>query len=184
MKKLPSEHTAKTLIRLGGRPGWSDFAGRTSFSWFCCAVCLFWLSVAFNNFSFIWHHCLVATGNLMLSFLVLPNWSINPQTLDMIPHLVILSWVRVTSHSTDWANGASLLCYGSFLTSLEVWISTVASSVGSVMTAGTLLVGPSSFTILAVLPTLGDAVPPRPRRSFLNLSHRITYQESYNFNQW
>ena len=64
-------------------------------------------------------------------------------------------------------------------TSLDVWISTVASSVGSVITAGALLVGGSSFTILAVFPTLGDdPVPPRPRRSFLNLSQRITYQES------
>ena len=57
----------------------SDQTGRTSrliclcwahmsFSWFCCDICLFWLSVAFNNFSFIWHQCLVATGNLMLTF--------------------------------------------------------------------------------------------------------------------
>ena len=36
--------------------------------------------------------CLIATGSSMLTFIVLPHWSIMPQTLDMIPHPVTLSW--------------------------------------------------------------------------------------------
>ena len=36
--------------------------------------------------------CLVATGSSMLTFIVLPHWCIMPQTLDMIPHPVTLSW--------------------------------------------------------------------------------------------
>ena len=35
---------------------------------------------------------LVVTGSWMLTFIVLPHWNIMPQTLDMIPHQVILSW--------------------------------------------------------------------------------------------
>ena len=37
--KLPTERTAKTLIRLGGRPGWSESSlGAQSFCWFCHVV--------------------------------------------------------------------------------------------------------------------------------------------------
>ena len=36
---LPIEHTAKTLIRLGGCPGWSESSlGTHSFCWFCHVV--------------------------------------------------------------------------------------------------------------------------------------------------
>ena len=34
---LSLERTAKTMIRLSGCPGWSVFAGRMSFCWFCHA---------------------------------------------------------------------------------------------------------------------------------------------------
>ena len=51
--------------------------------------CLF---TTFNNFSVISQRCLVATGSSMLTFIVLPHWSIMPQALDMIPHPVTLSW--------------------------------------------------------------------------------------------
>ena len=61
-----------------------------SYSWSYC--CLFRFNVAFNNFSVISRRCLVATGSSMLIFIVLPHWSIKPQTLDMIPHPVTLSW--------------------------------------------------------------------------------------------
>ena len=56
----------------------------------CC--CLFGFNVAFNNFSVISRRCLVASGSSVLTFIVLPHWSIMPQTLDMIPHSVTLSW--------------------------------------------------------------------------------------------
>ena len=56
----------------------------------CC--CLFGFNVTFNNFSVISRRCLVTTGSSMLTFIVLPHWSIMPQTLDMIPHPVTLSW--------------------------------------------------------------------------------------------
>ena len=55
-------------------------------------VCVFGLNVAFNYFSVISRRCLVATGSSMLTFIVLPHWSIMSQTLDMIPHPVTLSW--------------------------------------------------------------------------------------------
>ena len=55
-------------------------------------VCVFGFNVAFNNFSVISRRCLVATGSSMLTFIVLPHWSIVSQTLDMIPHPVTLSW--------------------------------------------------------------------------------------------
>ena len=64
-----------------------------------CCVCLFVL-VTFNNFSVISLRCLVATGSSMLSYIVLPHWSIMPQTLDMIPHPVTLSW--------HWVNQSEL----------------------------------------------------------------------------
>ena len=46
----------------------------------------------FQQFSVISRHCLVVTGSSMLTFIVLRHWSIMPQTLDMIPHPVKLSW--------------------------------------------------------------------------------------------
>ena len=56
-------------------------------------VCLFWFNVVFNNFSVMLRRCLVATGSSMLFFfIVLPHWSIMPQTLGMIPHQVKVSW--------------------------------------------------------------------------------------------
>ena len=54
--------------------------------------CLFWFNVTFNNFSVISRRCLVVTGSTMLTLIVLAHWSIMPQTLDMIPHPVTLSW--------------------------------------------------------------------------------------------
>ena len=54
----------------------------------CCG--LFGINVAFNNFSVISRRYLVATGSSMLTFIVLPHWSIMPQTLDMIPHRHII----------------------------------------------------------------------------------------------
>ena len=51
-------------------------------------VCEFGFYVAFNNFSVISRRCLVATGSSMLTFIVLPHWSIISQTLDMIPRPV------------------------------------------------------------------------------------------------
>ena len=57
----------------------------------CCCCCLFGFNIAFNNFSVISRRCLVATGSSMLTFIVLSNWNIMPQTLDMIPHPVTLS---------------------------------------------------------------------------------------------
>ena len=55
-------------------------------------MCVLGFNVAFNNFSVISRRCLVATGRSMLTFIVLPHWSIMSQTLDMIPHPVTLSW--------------------------------------------------------------------------------------------
>ena len=55
-------------------------------------VCVFGFNVAFNNFSVISRRCLVATGSSVLTFIVLPYWSIMSQTLDIIPHPVTLSW--------------------------------------------------------------------------------------------
>ena len=54
--------------------------------------CEFGVNVAFNNFSVISRRCLVVTGSSMLTFIVLPHWSIMSQILDMIPHPVTLSW--------------------------------------------------------------------------------------------
>ena len=59
---------------------------------FVACVCVFGSNVAFNNFSVISRRCLVATGSSMLTFIVLPHWSIMSQTPDMIPHPVTLSW--------------------------------------------------------------------------------------------
>ena len=58
----------------------------------CCCCCLFGFKVTFNNFSVILRRCLVATGSSVLTFIVLPHWSIMPQKLDMIPYPVTLSW--------------------------------------------------------------------------------------------
>ena len=72
-----------------------DFQGRyykTNAPFLCVCVCEFGFNVAFNNFSVISRRCLVATGSSMLTFIVLPHWSIMSQTLDMIPHPVTLSW--------------------------------------------------------------------------------------------
>ena len=60
--------------------------------WVCVCVCVFGFNVAFNNFSVISRRCLVVTGSSILTFIVLPHWSIMSQTLDMIPHPVTLSW--------------------------------------------------------------------------------------------
>ena len=57
--------------------------------------CLFGFNISFNNFSVISRRCLVVTGSSLLTFIVLPHWSIMPQTLDMKPHPVTLSWHRV-----------------------------------------------------------------------------------------
>ena len=54
--------------------------------------CLFGFNVAFNKFSGISRRCLVASGSSLLTFIVFLHWSIMPQTLDMIPHPVTLSW--------------------------------------------------------------------------------------------
>ena len=61
-----------------------------------CCRCLFDFNDAFSNFSVISRRCLVAAGSSMLTFIVLPHWSIIPQTPDMISHPVTLSW-----HSVD-----------------------------------------------------------------------------------
>ena len=107
----------RRLIRLGKCPGWSESSlGVHSLCWFChvtayfmcpnsynfyngsnvprkqCFFCLFWFNDAFNTFSDISRLCLVATGSSVLTFTVLPHRSIMPQTLDMIPHSVTLSW--------------------------------------------------------------------------------------------
>ena len=61
----------------------------------CSCCCLFGFNVAFNNFSVISRRFLVATGSSMLTFIVLPHWSIMPKTLDtldMIPHPITLFW--------------------------------------------------------------------------------------------
>ena len=58
----------------------------------CCCCCLFEFNVAFNIFSVISCRCLVATDSSMLTFIVLRHWRIMPQTFDMIPHPVTLSW--------------------------------------------------------------------------------------------
>ena len=58
----------------------------------CCCCCLLGFNFAFNNFSVISRQCLVATGSSMLTFIVLRHWRIMPQTLDMIPYPVPLSW--------------------------------------------------------------------------------------------
>ena len=55
-----------------------------------CCCCLFGFNVVFNNFSVISRRCLVATGSSVLTFIVLPHWSIMPQTLAMVPHPVTL----------------------------------------------------------------------------------------------
>ena len=55
-------------------------------------MCVFGFNVAFNNLSIISRRCLVATGSSVLTFIVLPHWSIMSQTLGMIPHPVTLSW--------------------------------------------------------------------------------------------
>ena len=57
----------------------------------CCCCSLFGFNVTFNNFSFISRRCLVATGSSTLTFIVLPHWSMH-QTLDIIQHLITLSW--------------------------------------------------------------------------------------------
>ena len=44
----------------------------------CC--CLFGFNVAFNNFSVISRRFPVVTGSSVLTFIVLPHWSIMPQT--------------------------------------------------------------------------------------------------------
>ena len=54
-----------------------------------CGVVCFGFNVDFNNFQ---SRCLVATGSPMLTCIVLRHWSIMLQTLDMILHLVTLSW--------------------------------------------------------------------------------------------
>ena len=58
----------------------------------CCFCCLFGFNIAFNNFSVKSRRCLVVRGSSVLTFIVLPQWKIKPQTLDMIPHPVTLSW--------------------------------------------------------------------------------------------
>ena len=58
------------------------------FSWRCC---LFRFNVTFNNFSVISRQCLVVTGNSILTFIVLPHWSIMLQTHDMISYHIILT---------------------------------------------------------------------------------------------
>ena len=57
----------------------------------CVCVCVFGFNIAFNNFSVISRQCLVAAGSSMLTFIVLPYWSIMFQTHSMT-HPVILSW--------------------------------------------------------------------------------------------
>ena len=63
-----------------------------SYAFVKVCVCVFGFNVAFNNFSVISRRCLVVTGSSMLTFIVLPHWSIMSQTLGMIPHPVTLSW--------------------------------------------------------------------------------------------
>ena len=114
-----SESTLSTWRKLGSlathwvhsedsdQTGWMPrltwvFAGRTaillvlswggSFRFLCLLACLFWFNVALNNFSVISRWCLVATGSPMFTYIVLPDWSIMPQILDIIPNPVILSW--------------------------------------------------------------------------------------------
>ena len=59
---------------------------------YACCCCLFRLNITFNHFSVISWWCLAATGSSMLTFIVLPHWSIMLLTLDMIPHPVTISW--------------------------------------------------------------------------------------------
>ena len=49
------------------------------YCYFFICVCVFEFNVAFNNFSVISRQCLVATGSSMLTFIVLPQWSIMSQ---------------------------------------------------------------------------------------------------------
>ena len=58
-------------------------------------VCFCGFNVAFNNYSVISRRCLVPTGSSMLTFIVLPHWSIMLDTkswLDIIPRPLTLSW--------------------------------------------------------------------------------------------
>ena len=78
-------------------------------------VCVFGFNVAFNNFSVISRRCLVATGSSVLTFIVLPHWSIMSQTLDMIPHPVTLSWHWVDqSVSLSAKRGAAITIFYDF----------------------------------------------------------------------
>ena len=52
----------------------------------CVCVCVFGFNVVFNKFS-----VMVAAGSSVLTFIMLPHYSIMSQTLDMIPHPVTLS---------------------------------------------------------------------------------------------
>ena len=91
----------RRLIRLGGCPRWSEsLLGAQAIllilSWGgyfeVCYVCVFWFNVVFKIFLVISRRCLNATGSSTLTSIVLLTWSIMPQTHDMIPHPVTLSW--------------------------------------------------------------------------------------------
>ena len=55
-------------------------------------MCVFRFNVPFTLFSVRSRLCLVKAGSSMLTFILLPHWSIMYQTLGMIPHPVTLYW--------------------------------------------------------------------------------------------
>ena len=67
--QLPMERTAKTLIRLGDCPGWSECSlGHISFCWFCHAVAHLrgWFQSRSNFLMFLFRYHLTV-GNLIVS---------------------------------------------------------------------------------------------------------------------
>ena len=79
--------------------------------------CLFGFNVRLNNFSVISRQCLFATGSSMLTCIVLSHWSIMPQTFDMTPHPVTLSWHWVVPVSLSAKRGAASTTFNDFVMS-------------------------------------------------------------------
>ena len=111
---------------------------------FCLFVCLFWFNVAFNNVSVISRQCLVATGGSVLTFIVMPHWSIMPQTLDMMQHPLTLSW--------HWVDQSKL--YPTSLSAKRGTASTIFNDFGMSRPG----IEPVDFSDT----NIGDLLPPQP----------------------
>ena len=98
----------------------------TSLALLSAHICCCWLlNIAINNFSVISRQCLVVTGSSVLTFIVLPLWSIMPRTWhDTTPSHIILTFLALPRKSSEEQLEpflTNLICQGPKIEHVTSW---------------------------------------------------------------